>query len=463
MQYGEKALRHERAEAAGIGEYLYRLSVKIGNNGFIGMDRVSPADLHKSDLLHNMYLGLFKHMMEWVEEFLKKHKRRKAFDDVCKDIPAQPGFSVPKQAYHEIAQGQGNEMRNLSRCISAVLASALRNLDSSQYHHFKCPLKCVSALVDFSRMAQCRSHRPDTLSYIESYLQTFHRTKDIFLEFRTSKATRTRPDRQDRELRELMADQCSKEVHYRTVTNRPGQADQKRVERSDLRADLISPENHFNFIKMHYLPRFASNVRRFGSISMYSTEIRELGHTDQIKAGYRKSNKNDTARQILWQYGRQHALGMRLQTIEALWKVKCVIMAEDSGMEMPAFSSHRTPRRVLKGRIKNTSTLTELCATLNIHYSDMMQEILCFTRQTVEDARRLPADPTKVGLLPVEGFAQLEIPVADIQETDRFQTGPAALEQRHSVTVAPETIGYASRLVGKRTMEIYEDGWWLGC
>jgi len=54
-------------------------------------------------------------------------------------------------------------------------------------------------------MAQYRSHTPDTLSYLESYLQTCHGTKDIFLEFRTSKATRTRADRQDRELRELMA------------------------------------------------------------------------------------------------------------------------------------------------------------------------------------------------------------------------------------------------------------------
>jgi hypothetical protein len=71
--------------------------------------------------------------------------------------------------------------------------------------------------------------------------------------------------------------------------------------------------------------------------------------------------------------------------------------------------------------MKNTSTLTELCATLNIHYSDMMQEILRFTRQTAADDRRLPADPTELGLLPVEGVAQLEIPVADFQETDRFQ------------------------------------------
>ena len=43
----------------------------------------------------------------------------------------------------------------------------------------------------------------------------------------------------------------------------------------------------------------------------------------------------------------------------------------------------------------------------------MMQEILRFTRHTGEDDRRLPADPTELGLLRVNGFAQLEIPVAN--------------------------------------------------
>jgi len=410
------------AEAAGIAKYFQRLGVKIGNNVFIGLDRVSPTDLHNPDLLHNIYLGLFKHIMEWVEGFLKKHKRQQVFDHAWKEIPPYPGFSVPKKAYREITQWQGKEMRNLGHCISAILASAFRIPDRSQYHDFKSALKCVSALVDFSLMAQYRSHTPDTLSYMESYLQTFHRTKDIFLEFSTSKATRTRADRQDRELRKVMADQRAKEVHHRTGANRRRQADQERVERSDRPADLIRRENHFNFIKMHYLTHFASHVRRCGSISMYSTEIGELAHKDQIKHGYRRSNKNDAAQQILSQYGRQHALGMRLQTIEAVSKVKGVIVAEDSGMEMPAVSSDSTPRRVLKGRMKNTSMLTILCATLNIHYSDMMQEILRFTtRQTAADDRRLPADPTELGLLPVEGFAQLEIPVADVEETDRFQ------------------------------------------
>ena len=74
--YGEKASRHEVTEAASIAEYFRQVGVKMENNAsvFTGLDRVSPADLHKPDLLHNIYLGLFKHMMEWVEGFLKKHK-----------------------------------------------------------------------------------------------------------------------------------------------------------------------------------------------------------------------------------------------------------------------------------------------------------------------------------------------------------------------------------------------------
>ena len=96
-------------------------------------------------------------------------------------------------------------------------------------------------------------------------------------------------------------------------------------------------------------------------------------------------------------------------------------MVEDSGLEMPTVRSHSTPRRVLKGRMKNTSTLTELCRALDIHYSNMMKEILRFIRQTAADDWRLPADPAELGLLPVEGFAQLGIPVPDFQETDRVQ------------------------------------------
>ena len=102
------------------------------------------------------------------------------------------------------------------------------------------------------------------------------------------------------------------------------------VESSDQREDLIQRENQFNFIKMHYLTQFASHVRSFGSISIYSTKIGELAYKDLIKDGYHMSNKNEAARQILLHYGVQLPLGIRLQTIEALSKVEGVIVCHKS-------------------------------------------------------------------------------------------------------------------------------------
>jgi len=192
-------------------------------------------------------------------------------------------------------------MRNLSRCILAILVSALRNPDSSQYHDFKSALQWVSALVDFSFIGQYLSHTPDTLVYMERHLQIFHSTKVIFLEFRTSKARCAEANRQDRDLRELMANQCTNEARHNTAAKRHQLVDQERLERANHQADLILGKNHFNFIKMHYLSHLASNVRRFRSILMYSTNIGELAHREQINVGYQRLNKNEAARQILSQ------------------------------------------------------------------------------------------------------------------------------------------------------------------
>jgi len=179
-------------------------------------------------------------------------------------------------------------MRHLGRYISTLLASALRNPDTSQYRDFKSALKGVIALVDLSLMAQYHSHTPDTLVYMERYLQTFHRTKEIFLEFRTAKATRAEANRQNRHLWELMVNQRANKARHNSAAKRRRGVNQERLERANQRRDLIRRKNHFNFIKMHHQSPFDSHVWHFGSISMYSTEIGELAHEKQIKDSYRK-------------------------------------------------------------------------------------------------------------------------------------------------------------------------------
>jgi len=107
---------------------------------------------------------------------------------------------------------------------------------------------------------------------------------------------------------------------------------------------------------------------------------------------------------------------MRLQRPDVLLKAENVVAIEGTGRETAAAG-----RTNLKGRMKHVTTLTELCRTCNIDYGDIMEEMLRFTKQTVADDHPLFSDPTELGLLPLEQFTHLEIPVADFQETDIFQ------------------------------------------
>ena len=187
--------------------------------------------------------------MKWIEGFLKKHKRQQAFDDIWKALPPYPGFNVPKKAYREVTQWQGKEMRNLGRCISVVFASALPDPDGSQQLPFKRALQCLCSLIDFSLMAQYRSNTSEPLEYMEPYLRTFHRTNDIFLEFRTTKAIGAQAERLDRELRERIANANRNEGAAGSASNRRRRMSEARIERANQWAELIQRENHFNFIR----------------------------------------------------------------------------------------------------------------------------------------------------------------------------------------------------------------------
>jgi len=181
------------------------MNLGIGQNLFQGRDWVLASDLYKLDILRTTYLGLFKHLMDWIEAFLKKHGRQQAFDEVWKALPPYPGFLLLKKAYSKVTQWQGKEMRNLGPCIVGVLAVALREPGGAQAIPFKGALRCVRVLVDFNMMAQYRSHTPDTIAYMEEYLDQFHRMKDIFLECQVTKRTQAKVDKQPKEIRRQRA------------------------------------------------------------------------------------------------------------------------------------------------------------------------------------------------------------------------------------------------------------------
>jgi len=151
-------------------------------------------------MLHTVYLGLLKHRMDWIQGFLKEHARQQAFDNPWKALPPYRRFYVPKKAYREVTQWHGKEMTNLRRCLFGVLAVVLRRPDSTQVQPFRHALTCVGSLLDFTMMAQYRSHPSETIEYVEEYATRLHEKKDIFLEFWVSKWTQGKADELRREL-----------------------------------------------------------------------------------------------------------------------------------------------------------------------------------------------------------------------------------------------------------------------
>jgi len=83
------------------------LGINLGQKVFHGLHRVSAPEMHTPDMLHTVYLGLFKHMMDWIQAFLKKHGRLQAFHDVWKAVPPSPGFLVPKKPTARLRSGKG--------------------------------------------------------------------------------------------------------------------------------------------------------------------------------------------------------------------------------------------------------------------------------------------------------------------------------------------------------------------
>jgi len=288
------------------GEELRDLGVKLAPGIFWELSHVVQVDLYKPDILHVIYLGIFQtHLMKWVVGFLKKHKRLDSFDKIWMLLPPYPGFSPPNKEYSRVSQWQGKEMRNLVKVLVPSLAAALRRPNNAERIPFVTALRCVRSIVDFTLMAQYRSHSDETLQYMSDFLDDFHKYKDIFLEFRKDKATARRV----REVRKRMAAshtvaQNRLRAEGASTAQRRRAGDDQRRELQDAIEAIYDDELDFNFVKIHLLSHFKDHVHRFGSIGMYSTESGESSHKQMIKEGYRRSNKNDATFQILRAYAR---------------------------------------------------------------------------------------------------------------------------------------------------------------
>ena len=96
-RYARIAQRHLDMGDEDFAISLSAVGVRMNRNIFAGIPRKTVPLLFQPDVLHIIYLGLFKHMMQWIEDFLKKHDRQAVFNEVWKSLPPYAGFFVLKR------------------------------------------------------------------------------------------------------------------------------------------------------------------------------------------------------------------------------------------------------------------------------------------------------------------------------------------------------------------------------
>ena len=288
------------------------------------------SDLPKPDLLHTMQIGMLKHLLGWLQDFLKHHKRLELFNNIWLSVPAYLDMSKPRCAYEEVSRWNGGEIKTMTRFLVGVTRNALRNPTPGEKAPFESAVECTRALVEFYLYCQYESHDEDTLNLMENALRRFHSTKGVFLQFRVGK--RLAAEAKDK--RTALCKERDAELRANSMKStayRQRIRDTWKVTIETEMAEYIEEGTDFNFPKIHLMLHFREQIQRFGSLKQWSTEIGESSHKHQIKDGFNSSNKTgDYYTQMINFYLRCDAFTVRKANLEALSKQKEEVSVADT-------------------------------------------------------------------------------------------------------------------------------------
>ena len=276
------------------------------------------SDLPKPDLLHTMQIGMLKHLLGWLQDFLKQHKRLELFNNIWLSVPAYLDMSKPRCAYEEVSRWNGGEIKTMTRFLVGVTRNALRNPTAAEKAPFESVVECTRALIGFYMYCQYESHDEDMLNLMENALRRFHETKGVFLQFRIGKRLAAEAKDKRAELckerdAELRANSLKSAAYRQRIR------DTWKVTIETEMAEYIEEGTDFNFPKIHLMQHFGEQIQRFGSLKQWSTEIGESSHKHQIKDGFNSSNKTgDYYTQMINFYLRCDAFTIRKANLEAL-------------------------------------------------------------------------------------------------------------------------------------------------
>lgn len=127
-------------------------------------------DIHHSitlDVLHQLYQGVFKHMVKWCKDLMEPSE----LDACLHTLPPAYGVHHFKNGIAAMSQISGKERKDMAHVLLACLIG-------------KVPCAIIltfQALLDFIYIAQYPSHDDTTLGYLQDSLDLYHKHKNVLI------------------------------------------------------------------------------------------------------------------------------------------------------------------------------------------------------------------------------------------------------------------------------------------
>ena len=206
------------------------------------------------DILHQLLQGVMKHLIAWLSDPLVFG--RQAIDTRCRFIPPNHQIVLCPRGITSLTHVSGKEHKNMCRFLLGLIVN-LRLTGGSDSARI---LKAVRSLLDFLYLAQLPSQTTDTITRLEESLDTFHKTKDVFVD--------------------------------------------------------LGVRDNFNVPKIHSLLHYSSSIHLFGTTDNYNTEQTERLHIDLTKDAYHATNHKDEYYQMTTWIERREKLQRHAAFIE---------------------------------------------------------------------------------------------------------------------------------------------------
>jgi len=156
-------------------------------------------------------------------------------------MPRMVGLRAYPSGLSKVKQWTGRDAREVQRYILGLIQGAPKIKPKV--------IKAIHALLDFIYITQYHSHSNDTLKYLKTALQDFHKNKHIFWDL-------------------------------------------------GARTGKQSGLENFNIPKLCGFHDYEPSIRQFGTIMQFSTDITEFFHKQSTKEPYHSTNKRDFMAQI---------------------------------------------------------------------------------------------------------------------------------------------------------------------